>query len=538
MNTSWSRAIADQVVDCDVVIVGSGIAGLSAALGLAGYRVHLLTKTKLDTGSASNWAQGGMAAAMAKDDSPLLHAEDTYAASAGLGDADAIDLLTQEAPHAIEALVQLGAQFDRNISGELEFGREAAHSRWRILHAGGDATGAEVVRALAAAVRNADNVEIFEDSLGVDLATDGGSAITGVVAREGGVTVLHRCRAVILATGGSGQLYRYTTNPITATGDGLAMAARAGAQLADLEFFQFHPTALNVSNDPLPLLTEALRGEGATLIDRTGHRFMLDEHPDAELGPRDVVARGIWKVLAGGGQAYLDCTRFSEAEFQSRFPTIWARTNSFGLNPSVSPLPVVPAAHYQMGGISVNLSGRSSLIGLWACGEVASTGVHGANRLASNSLIEAFVFGGRVAEDVVHSIGAQNPESLTIRPTPDHGGADDAVVRELRGLMWDEVGLVRDESGLARSIERLRALHETAAHASVETQNMMLVSALIAQSALARHESRGAHYRSDYPIANPVLRHRTAITWSESNWSADVVPMSDADDLAIQARGC
>ena len=523
MSVHWHSVGPATIIEGDVIVVGSGIAGLSAALGLHNLAVHIITKSELDSGSASNWAQGGMAAAMADDDSPTLHAKDTFAASAGLGDPQAIELLTSEAPHAIESLVELGAQFDRNPSGELEFGREAAHSRWRILHAGGDATGAEVVRALSLAVRECANISVFEHSAAIDLVADDSSRIVGVLVERDGQSYIHLGKAVVLATGGSGQLYKYSTNPATATGDGLAMAARAGAILADLEFVQFHPTALNVANDPLPLLTEALRGEGATLVDGSGDRFMLREHPDAELGSRDVVARGIWSVLERGDQAYLDCTRFSSDEFMARFPTIWERANSFGLDPSSDLLPVVPAAHYQMGGISVDLVGQTSLPGLWACGEVASSGVHGANRLASNSLIEAYVFGGRVAESVSSHMLPPGQELSIPAGILDGTGNEQILVTELRELMWRYVGLVRNDDGLDHAIRRLTAMLNEVPADAIELRNLVQLGCIVAQCAKSRTESRGAHYRTDFPIPDPELGHRTSVVWTSENSSVVVI---------------
>jgi nicotinate-nucleotide pyrophosphorylase (carboxylating) len=379
------------------LVVGSGVAGLSVALGLP--RAVVLTLGPL---GSTGWAQGGIAAALGSDDAPSLHAEDTMTVSAGLAVREAVDALTAGGPEAIRRLVEIGARFDLDASGDLSLAQEAGHRRRRIVHADGDATGREIMRALTEATAASPAVEVLEGWWAVDLARHRGR-VTGVAAETpDGDRVVLLAPAVILATGGIGRLYRHTTNPPGVTGDGLAMAARAGARLADLEFVQFHPTALLASGvDPLPLLTEALRGEGATLVDRAGRRFMTLHHPDAELAPRDVVARAIWWQRQRDGAAYLDAR--SIEDLPERFPTVFGLTRDAGLDPRTDLLPVTPAAHYFMGGIDAGPDGRTSLPGLWAVGEVAATGVHGANRLASNSLLEGLVFGAAVAADVAGS---------------------------------------------------------------------------------------------------------------------------------------
>ncbi|HEX6861430.1 MAG TPA: L-aspartate oxidase, partial [Thermoanaerobaculia bacterium] len=435
----------------DVLVVGSGAAGLTAALGCAPLRVTVLTKATLISGSSA-WAQGGVAAAVGKDDTPALHAADTLAAGAGLCDPRAVGLLTGEGPERVKALLALGARFDRNSAGQLSLGREAAHSRRRILHAK-DATGSEIVRALGEAVLQAPEVKVLERAFAVDLLVEDGR-VAGVLAvhndEGGGRRVLHLAPAVVLATGGPGQLYLHTTNPREATGDGLAMAARAGARLVDLEFVQFHPTALAVSQshteagEPMPLLTEALRGEGAVLLDDRGFRFMGDEHPDRELAPRDVVARAIWRRLMAGRQVFLDAREAVGDEFPERFPTVFELCQRHGLDPRKELMPVAPAAHYHMGGIDVDGQGRTSLYGLWACGEVSSTGVHGANRLASNSLLEALVFGSRVAEDLRDQTGRGFPSGRRVPGMPEGTPQDAELQLAIRRIMWEKVGVVRD----------------------------------------------------------------------------------------------
>ncbi len=500
---------ADEVTAADVVVIGSGVAGLTAALGLLPRAVTVLTKTEL-AGGSSRWAQGGVAAAMAADDSPDLHAEDTVAAGAGLGDRAVIEALTSEGPERIRRLIELGASFDRGPGGGLLLGREGAHSRRRILHAGGDATGHEMVRALIAEVRRHPGVELHEWVFALDLVTAGGRVV-GVLARHpSGRVVLHRAAAVVVATGGFGQLYESTTNPVEATGDGLAMAARAGARLADLEMVQFHPTALNAGGDleSLPLVTEALRGEGAILVDETGERFMLGVCPRAELGPRDVVARAIRGRQQAGREVFLDATEAVGAAFPERFPTVWDSCRRLGIDPRRQPIPVTPAAHYAMAGIAVDLQGRSSLPGLWACGEVTSTGVHGANRLASNSLLEALVFGARVADDLggtmaLESVPRVAPEAVVWREAENRGeGGDGERARaEVRRLMWQHVGLERHRHGLETALaelDRVVAPRPDCVRAC-ETRNLLTLGRLVTAAALARRESRGSHYRTDYP---------------------------------------
>jgi L-aspartate oxidase len=507
-------------LQADVVVIGAGVAGLSAALGLAPQRVLLVTKSAFGDGGSSVWAQGGVAVAMAADDDPDLHVADTLAAGAGIVDERIADLLAHEGPGRIEKLLELGAEFDRDARGELAFGREAAHSRRRILHAHGDATGAEMVRALSAAVARSPHVTVLDHTLALDLiVADGG--VRGVWLEE----VLGERRrfevaasAVVLGTGGIGRVYSHTTNPLEATGDGLAMAARAGARLADLEFVQFHPTALAIAGvDPMPLLTEAIRGEGAVLRDARGARFMTAEHPDAELAPRDVVARAVWRRWrAGDGPVTLDARKALGEGFDRRFPTVFALCRRHGLDPRREPIPVAPAAHYHMGGVAVDARGRTTLPGLWACGETASTGVHGANRLASNSLLEALVFGARVAEDISHR-PRREPRFVARWPGPlpreAAGGTEDAAaVRELRERMWLDVGLERHADGLSAALRRFGELDATHAEAGNELRNLLLVARLVSAAALARRESRGGHFRLDFPESDPRWQRRQFAT--------------------------
>jgi L-aspartate oxidase len=502
---------AERTRHTDVVVVGAGVAGLRASLALAPLNVILLTKTDFGSGGSSPYAQGGIAAAVAPDDSPHLHATDTLAVGGNLNEPAIVELMTREAPGQIDDLVAAGTRFDRDDDGRLALGREGGHHRRRIVHAGGDATGLEMVRALAASVARCPHISVWERVFGVDLMLEDG-AVSGMLVDTGdGEGLVHiTADAVLLATGGAGQVYLRTTNPPELTGDGLAMAARAGAVLTDLEFVQFHPTALAVERDPLPLLTEALRGEGAVLVDELGQRFLASQHADAELAPRDVVARAIFEHQRRGHRVLLDTRDAVGDRIEQRFPTVYRACREAGIDPTSEALPVTPAAHYLMGGIAVDANGRSSLPGLWACGEVSATGAHGANRLASNSLLEAVVFGTVAAEDI--------RRRLSPRPVSDGSGRENLrgewcdrsprhLRRELRELMWTHAGLERNEKGLRVALEAITSL-ERHADAPDELRNLLEVARSSVTAALARRESRGSHTRSDYPQTDPSLARR------------------------------
>ena len=499
----------------DALVVGAGIAGLIAALKLQPADVTVLSKTPLGKGAATDWAQGGIAAAVGKDDSPRLHAIDTQRAGAGISDSNIVEILTRDAPARIEDLLELGAAFDRTDAGELALGREAAHQRRRIVKAGGDATGHEILKTLIEAVAAHPRIRVVEDVMADDLILDGG-AVAGVYAHRHGSEerIAFRASSVVLATGGVGRLYRYTTNPVEATGDGIAMAARAGAMLADMEFVQFHPTALAIGRDPMPLVTEAVRGEGAILVNDLGERFMRAAHPDAELAPRDVVARAIFEQQQRGRTVGLDARSAIGARFAKAFPTVFRFCMEAGIDPRVQNIPVTPAAHYLMGGIAVDEWGRTSLPRLWACGETSETGVHGANRLASNSLLEALVYGSRVAIDI--RSGRPHAVAFAERPTPRERRAaastDTTAAQassDLRNLMYANVGLMRNESGLREALARIAELEASPASARGELRNLLVVGQLVAEAALARRESRGSHYRSDYPQADEAFAKRS-----------------------------
>lgn len=554
---SLGRLPVEEVRTSDVVVVGSGIAGLTVALSCLPRRVTVVTTGRLSEEGSSAWAQGGIAAALGADDTPALHATDTVAAGAGLVEPEMAELLTRGARQGIRRLLELGARFDREPTGELARGQEAAHRRRRILHAAGDATGAEVMRALTGAARGAPNVHLAEGSFAVDLVLavrpgGRGRRVAGLLALEprgsgsdrsgSSRLVFHRAPAVVLATGGLGGAFLYTTNPAGVRGDGLALALRAGARLMDPELVQFHPTALDLSRlaarraernvnrqdgARLPLLTEALRGEGAVVIDETGERFLAAVHPQAELAPRDVVARAIDRHRTAGHEVFLDARAAVGERFPERFPTVFALCREHGLDPRTEPIPVTPAAHYHMGGVAVDDRGRSSLPGLWVCGEAACNGVHGANRLASNSLLEGLVFGTRTAADVVRSsrVVRRSDETLggLCAPAPlrlRRGTGESPLLLSVRRLLWERVGLTRSAAGLNEALERLQELE--AGHPepgrTLEERNLVQVGRVLTTAALAREESRGGHFREDFPQPDPSWRCHLVV---ESAPSAD-----------------
>lgn len=543
------------------VVLGAGVAGLSAALGLDTHGVGCLIVTEGRVGAAgsSPLAQGGVAAAIGADDHPALHADDTVAVAAGIGDARLARILADGGPDVIDTLVALGIGFDRADDGSLALGREAGHSRRRIVHANGDATGAAVVATLAAAVRARPGIELAEHTTALDLIRGGpgGERVVGVVvAGPDGRRQALLAPAVILATGGYGHCFARTTVPADVTGAGIALAARGGVTVADLELVQFHPTALDVTRAPgagadgaagdagadargraarLPLLTEALRGEGAVLVNSRGERYMVGEHPDAELAPRDVVARANYRQLQDGLAPCLDARSAVGHAFPHRFPTVFALAMEHGLDPRVDLLPVTPAAHYCMGGVAVDDRGRTSRPGLWAAGEVASSGLHGGNRLASNSLLEGLVMGRRVADAVatgdarpadgplwlpadsaVPPGGSAGPSGGSVGPSgagPWGGSAAGAgsVLARVRAALWDGAGVVRHRDGIEASLDALAGLDGEAA-ADPRARSALTVARLVLSSGLARTESRGAHFRSDHPHVDPAQAARRLVS--------------------------
>jgi nicotinate-nucleotide pyrophosphorylase (carboxylating) len=523
----------------DVVVIGSGIAGLTTALRARSLgRVLVVTKDVLSAGS-TRWAMGGVAAAIGPGDTPQDHLNDTLAAGAGLCDEDAVRALVTEGPAALRELIDLGATFDTTPLGELQLTREGGHHRDRIVHAGGDATGAEIQRALAAAVHQAPEIDVIEHALALDLVPGdlGVAGVTVHVLGEGeqdGVGVVW-CRAVVLASGGLGQVFSATTNPAVSTGDGVALAFRAGARLRDLEFVQFHPTVLWLGPDARgqqPLVSEAVRGEGAFLVDDEGVRFMEGQHELADLAPRDVVAKAIMRRMREQGRPHmwLEGRHLGEETWNTRFPTVLAACRAHGIDPVTQLIPVAPACHYASGGVATDLNGRTTVPGLYACGEVACSGVHGANRLASNSLLEGLVFGRRIAADMSRLLPAHRT------PVPDQreaGAVDSHVVPQLRNEMTEDVGVLRNAEGLAAAS---RALAEMAARpagshgpAAWEATNLATVASAIIAAASVREETRGSHWREDFPDTDEAWAlHVDVVARDEGNrFGLDLVAATD-----------
>ncbi len=605
MTSTSLEQVAGQHLDAhDVVIIGGGVAGLSLTLSLpASLRIALITKSALGE-SNTRYAQGGIAAAVGSDDSPELHFRDTLIAGAGLCDEAAVRVLVEQAPAALRWLINLGAQFDRSesaansreqtASGEFHtysMGHEAAHSRRRVLHAQGDATGAEIERALVAAVRAHPNIDIYEHTFARDLLIEDGQCRGVLALDQSGQSFSLLARATVLANGGAGRLWLRTSNPPLATADGLALAWRAGAALADLEFTQFHPTIMVTPGDPDSafLISEAVRGEGAYLRNQAGERFMPRYHPDAELAPRDVVARAILNEMLREGApcAYLDLRHLPAGAMRARFPTIAAICAQHGLDLARDLIPVAPAAHYFMGGVAVDTWSRTTLPQLYAIGEVACTGVHGANRLASNSLLEGLVFGRRAATAIAQMLDGIQPlvdsvphneqaSASTVWPDAAHlfsgkgssiqmiaapasaasmPPADLHIQNALQRVMWEYASLYRDEPGLQQAEQALQHLLEEAADrgtaekwsaseepalssaapfAAYETNNMLQAAQLIIAAARQRRESRGSHYRSDYPAADPALagQHTLLLNTAPQPLTYELVEMLEVSSHA------
>ncbi|MGE5502412.1 MAG: L-aspartate oxidase [Ignavibacteriales bacterium] len=489
-----------------VLILGGGLAGLSAALSAAPARVLLLTAAPIAQGCSSAWAQGGMAVAVGEDDEPALHAADTIAAGAGLVDPDMAGLLAEEGPAAVERLAALGAPFDRTETGAFAQSLEAAHSRARVARVKGDQAGRAIMDAVVAAALASPHIDIRPNARARALLQDREGQVRGAVAEIDGHPVRIIAPATILATGGVGGLYGETTTPAEVRAEGLGLAAMAGAVIADPEFVQFHPTAIDIGRDPAPLATEALRGEGAILVNANGEPFMARYHEAAELAPRDVVARAIHAERQAGRGAFLDATKAVGAHFPQEFPAVFAACMSGGIDPRVQPIPVAPACHYHMGGVVTDANGASSLPGLYAAGEVASTGVHGANRLASNSLLEAAVFGTRAGQ-AARDFADPKTEPLPATAYPDLPAP---ALAKLRQAMSRHAGVVRDGVGLAKlaaEIDWLKARYGAGP--------VLTAAGLVAQCALERQESRGGHFRSDYPKAAEPRRTFTTLAQAD-----------------------
>jgi len=506
----------------EVIVVGAGLAGLFTALKLAPLPVTVIAAAARGKRTSSGQAQAGIAAAVSEGDRPEDHAADTIRAGAGIVDEGIALLLARDAPARLDDLLRYGVPFDRDLEGKLELSREAAHGARRIARVKGDMAGRAIMNAITHAALETPSIRVLSGFAANRLRLEEG-CVRGVELwrTEGwgmGAPVPLPARAVVLATGGIGQLYSITTNPKGANGDGLAMAARAGAVIADAEFVQFHPTAMDVGRDPAPLATEALRGEGAKLVNGAGVRFMESVHPDKELAPRDIVARAVFAEVMGGRGAFLDCREAIGARVETDFPAFYANARKAGIDPVKQPVPIQPAAHYHMGGVLTDASGRTTVEGLWACGEVASTGAHGANRLASNSLLETVVFGARVAEDIAGLAATRSPSHSPAPALPDKpSGMRQAAwlksVSSLRRIMSERVGVVRDGEGLEGALAELAAMDRGGGPPTLA--NMALAVSLVAAAALAREESRGAHFRSDFPEPREECAHRSFLTTAD-----------------------
>ncbi len=537
----WSKS-GIKVFDSDVLVLGSGIAGLYTAIKASeNFQVTVLTKKTIEESNTEH-AQGGIAVAIDQSDSPTFHLEDTLRAGAGLCDPAVVRILVEEGPVCVEELMGMGTQFDRH-NGELALTQEGAHSQRRILHALGDATGWEIERALVAKAKESPNVSAFEGCFLIDLLEDYKGDIVGalVLNEETGELEGHLANAIVLATGGLGQVYRFTTNPNVATGDGMAVAFRAGADLMDMEFVQFHPTALLIPNAPRFLISEAVRGEGAHLINATGLRFM-ENVEGKELAPRDIVARAIWQEM-NQGAVYLDFRPVGREKILKRFPKIYETCLKYGVDVLTTPLPVAPAAHYMMGGIATNSYGETNLPHLYAAGECACNGVHGANRLASNSLLDGLVFGARIVKKIGEKIEAKRPswENVLSPEGSLNGTGLNGPIKQFEGqglrtrikdLMWDTVAILRDEPGLRKARELLIAWEQEdlslRSIEDIETANMLTVGVAIAKAAYDRKESRGGHFRSDYPLRLDELWQKHSLQRKEGNHVC-YVPVSGTD---------
>jgi len=494
----------------EILIIGAGVAGLYTALKMAPRPVTIVTARPLGKGGATPWAQGGLAAAVGDDDTPNLHFADTMQAGAGLVDPEAASALADGGPIAVEEFIRLGVAFDHDDDGHLKLGREAAHCRNRIVHASGDQAGAAIMSALINAARKAPHITIrelivVEDLLVDDLGAVGGALIYDVKAGE---RLALDASETVMATGGLGGLFAVTTNPTPAQGHGLAFAARAGAVIRDPEFVQFHPTALDLGADPAPLATEALRGEGASLVNKDGRAFMDDYHKAGDLAPRDIVARAVESEIKAGRGAFLDATKAIGKAFPEMFPTVFASCKSAKIDPRTELMPVAPAAHYHMGGVMTDIDGKATIEGLWAVGEVASTGVHGANRLASNSLLEAVVFGARIADQLREKemeprLDAGAPSDRMNFPSKP---AEPLAMMKLRAAMSSGCALVRSEASLQMTLSVISELNH---HPNMTSglKSALVTAEIIAQGALMRDESRGSHFRSDFPETDDDAFH-------------------------------
>lgn len=503
----------------NILIIGAGLAGLYAALTLAPRSVTVLSPMPLGYGASSAWAQGGVAAAMDQDDTPEAHALDTVNAGDGIVDADIAAFVTAAAKEHVLELVDVGTPFDRTPDGDFVLSKEAAHGFARVVRVKGDQAGAAIMKSLIAEVQRTPSITVIEGATALDFIVHDNAMQGVVVSEHNQPPYVIQAKAYLLAAGGAGSLYLKTTNPPSVRGLALGMAARAGAVIADAEFVQFHPTAMDVGIDPNPLATEALRGDGAILINKHGERYMQDVHPDAELAPRDIVARANFYEHQAGNVPMLDTREAIGAHIKEQFISVYRYCEQAGIDPIKEPIPIVPAAHYHMGGIATAKDGRSSIKGLWVSGEAASTGLHGANRLASNGLLEALVYAATSADGMMQAIDADQGQKFAadlVMPDLGYKGVNDTAVLELRKIMSDKVGVIRDGDGIAEALRNLRDLDVRFGKVSTNFDNMLVAATLIAAAAYNRRESRGGHYRTDYPNKDESLRHRTEITYAQA----------------------
>lgn len=524
-NTQSSKpSRREQHPTAPVLIIGAGLAGLYTALKLAPRPCLVIAAKDLGGGAASLWAQGGIAAAIGEGDTPEDHCKDTILAGAGLVDPEVARLVTNDAADRILDLLNFGVPFDKTLEGKISLAREAAHRTNRIVHVEGDRAGSAIMGALIEAVKTTPSIKVLEkvEVHRLEAKNDQVTAAFLWPSSAKGCGPGYRLGAdqIVLATGGVGHLYAITTNPEMARGEGLAMAARIGAEISDAEFVQFHPTAMNVQKDPAPLATEALRGEGATLINKDGTRFMPTYHQDAELAPRDIVARAVFHEARSSRGAFLDCTNLNTHRLNDHYPTVIAHCKEAGLDPSTTPIPIAPAAHFHMGGVKTDTRGRTSIKGLWACGEVASTGLHGGNRLASNSLLEALVFANQIALDISGNF-PENQETTSRSPTTaeiEHNNSHiskdfNDPINKLRSVMFEHVALERNHKGLKHALETIRGLKQQVTN-SEQIHNMCLAAEFITSAALRRRESLASHYRSD-EINTKTQAHRSTLTLAD-----------------------
>lgn len=503
----------------NILIIGAGLAGLYAALTLAPQKVTVLSPKPLGEGASSAWAQGGVAAAMDKRDTPAAHAEDTVNAGDGIVDADIATFVTAAAKEHVLELAGHGTPFDRTPDGGFVMSKEAAHGFARVVRVKGDQAGAAIMKTLVETVQNTPSIEVIEGATALSLIADDGIMQGVVVSVDHGEPFVMQAKAYLMAAGGAGSLFKKTTNPPSVRGLALGMAARAGARIADAEFVQFHPTAIDLDLDPAPLATEALRGDGATLINKDGHRYMLDIHPDAELAPRDIVARANFRAHQNGDRPMLDTREAIGDHIIEEFPSVSEACAKAGIDPTKEPIPIVPAAHYHMGGVATDITGMASVVGLWVAGEASSTGLHGANRLASNGLLEALVYAATCSKgmlDMIEQMGGMPFVPSLEVPELGFEPADEKAVEQLRQTMSAHVGVIRDAGGLKTALGILAQLDADHGGRSTNFDNMICAATMIAAAALQREESRGGHFRTDFPEPSDAFQHRGEITLAEA----------------------